>query len=209
MKISNFPYYLTFVFLCMSLTKANGQSKFEFGIGIGINHSSLEDDIRTPNGKLESNFRGLRMLALSTRIGYKFNNRFHLNGGLGLSWIGSQQRDLKARRIASTLEVPLQIEYNLSKHFQIRSGLIYNYVFSYAYETETDEIDIQDSLHGRHQVGIRNGIALSYELVELFLNYDHYFTDLSRMILTDVNGDPFGTYSNRIHNIQFGIMIRQ
>ena len=185
-----------------------GQSKFEYGIGIGINHSKIEEDIKTQAGPGEESLKGIRLLNLYTRLGYKLNDNFHLNSGFGLSWMGGLRKDLTARVIGSTFEIPVQLEWNIGQNVSLASGPIYNYIFKLENETENTKFDQIHRTKSRHQFGLKHGIAFSYQLVELSLSYSHYLSDLYDLPLLDENGNKIGSVVSKFRNIQIGIVIR-
>jgi len=209
MKINSKNLLLCFFLFFASVSFLLGQSKFEFGIGIAINHSKINEDIKTQFGPGENGNKGIRLLGLSTRIGYKFSDRVHLNSGAGISWLGSLRKDLSARVVASTFELPIQLEWNPWKHFQISSGPTYNYIIGIDSEVEGEKFDRLPAIKSRHQIGLRHSISYSYELIELTLGYTHYMTDLFNQELTDVNGNSIGTLVSKLQNIQIGIIVRR
>jgi len=200
---------LVFSCLVFILNSSVCQSKFEFGLGIGINHSSIDEDIKTQAGRLENSYKGMRLPVVMTRIGYKINDKWHVNSGPGLSWVGALQKDLSARVIASTLELPVQLEWNAGMHIQFSSGPVYNYILGIKNENDSMDSDLLPQVHARNQLGLRHGIAFSYDLVELSLHYSHYLSDVFNFALTDVNGNFVGTLVSRFGNIQLGIIIRR
>ena len=131
-----FSILVLFIFVSASIF---GQSKFEYGVGIMINHSKIDEKSVTSVGILEEPYKGTRLPAVTTRIGYKYSDRFHLNTGAGFSWLGSLRKDLNGRIIASTVEIPLQLEYNAWNSIHFSSGLIYNYVYGISAETQQIE----------------------------------------------------------------------
>jgi len=200
---------LIFCFLLFLAGSSFGQSKFEFGVGLGINHSHIDEDISTLIGAQEEQQKGMRLPALMTRIGYKLNDRFHLNTGLGFSWMGSIQRNHSSRMIATTFELPLQLEWNPRSSIHLSTGPIYNYILGITNEFEEMDIDMLPGVKSRHQLGLKHGIAYSHNLLELSLSYSHYMTDVFNLALTDVNGNLFGTLVSKFRNIQLGILIRR
>ncbi len=200
---------LTFCFLLFSIGSSYSQSKFEFGVGIGINHSDIVEDIKTQIGGQEGQQKGLRLPALMTRVGYKINDRFHINTGPGLSWMGAIERNHSSRMIASTFELPLQLEWNPKHSIHLSTGPIYNYILGISNQSDLMNIDMLPGVKSRHQIGLKHGVAFSYNLLELSLSYSHYLTDVFNIQLTDVNGNLFGTLVSRFKNIQLGILIRR
>ena len=196
---------IIFVFTCFSWM--NGQSKFEVGIGIGINHSTIDDDFRTSAGPMADINKLIRFPAIFSRLGYKYSDRFHLNSGIGFSWLGALRRDQTARTIASTLELPLQIEWNATQSFHLSSGVAYNYITDIESETDQSKFDLLASVDSRHQFGLKHGIAYSHKLVELSLSFTHYLTYLFKEPI-EVNGVEVGTYVSKFRNIQLGVLIR-
>jgi len=199
-------------FICLFIfttVDSIGQSKFEFGVGLGINHSKLNDDIRTQLGPVDSQYNGLRLPSVMTRIGYKINDRFHLNAGPGFSWLGGLRKDKTERMIATTLEIPLQLEYNLRDNIHISSGPIYNYIAGIENETDQSKFNMLQLVDSRHQLGFRHGLAFSHKLIEISLSYSHYLTDVFNFAITDVNGNTIGSSVSRFRNIQLGFIFRR
>lgn len=190
------------------ITPSQSQSKFEFGIGLNINHSNINDDIRTNLGMVDDIFKGTRLPGLSTRVGYKMNDRFHINTGPGFSWIGALQKDNTARTTATTFELPVQLEWNLTSNIQFSSGPIYNYIIAITNETDQTKMDGLAAIDSRHQFGIKSSISYSYQLVELSLSYTPYFSNLYNYALTDSNGNEIGTVQSKFRNIQLGVVFR-
>ena len=201
-----FPVLFIFIFASTSI---NGQSKFEFGVGFLINHSNIDEKIFSQFGQGETTYKGIGLLALTTRLGYKFSDKFHLNSGVGYSRLGGLRKDLSGQVVASTLEVPLQLEWNPWKNIHFSSGLNYNYVYGIKAETEDTKTNLMSIIDTKHQFGLKHGVAVSYKMVELSLNYAHYFTDLFNLPLLDVNGDEVGTYSSKFRNFQVGLIFRR
>lgn len=200
---------LTVAIFCLfgSMSGLMGQSKLEIGLGIGINHSSIKDDYRTLAGPLEGPNKGIRFPAIFSRIGYKFSDRFHLNSGVGLSWLGALRKDRTARIIATTIEVPLQLEWNATQSFHLSSGVSYNYITGIESETEQMKFNLLTSIDSRHQLGLKHGIAYSHKLVELSLSYTHYLSYLFKDTI-EVNGAEVGTFVSKFRNIQLGVIFR-
>jgi hypothetical protein len=200
-----FPFIILFIFTTNSII---GQSKFEYGIGIMINHSKIDEKSITQFGLAEETNKGLRLLAVTTRIGYKFTDRFHLNSGIGFSWLGSLRKDLSSRIVASTIAIPLQLEFNPWKSIHFSSGLNYNYVYGISAETNQTENSLMSIINSKHQLGLKHGIAISHQHLELSVSYAHYFTDLFILQLTDANGNDIGTSFSKFRNIQLGLIFR-
>lgn len=209
MKIITSNIFLVFAFTFCFTGILLGQSKFEYGIGVGINHSQINQEISTIVGPGFPNEKGLRLPAVMTRIAYKINDEFHLNTGPGISWIGSLDKDLEYRTVATTVEIPLAIEWNPWKHMQVSTGPVYNYIAGMTIESDQQNIDMLFLVESRHQVGLRHGISFSYEDVELFANYSHYLTDVFNVRLTDVTGSIVGTSQSKFKNIQIGVIFRR
>ena len=195
--------------LLFSLNLGLGQSKFEYGVGIGINHSAINDDIRTQVGQSEGLYKGYRLPALFLRLGYKMNDRFHLNSGLGYSWIGAIRKDRSSRIVATTIEIPLLLEFNATENIHFTTGPLFNYVSGLKNQSEQYDNDILPTAHTRHQFGLRHGIAYSHKLIELSLSYSHYFTDIFAFDIRDSNGNPVGSQISKFKNIQIGIIIKK
>jgi len=190
-----------------SVSWINGQSKIEIGLGIGINHSTINDDFRTQTGPMEDINKLIRIPAIFSRLGYKYSDRFHLNSGVGFSWLGALRRDQTARTIATTVELPLQVEWNVKPSIHLSSGIAYNYITDIESETDQLKFDLLASIHSRHQLGLKHGIAYSHKLVELSLSFAHYMTYLIKEPIV-VNGIEVGTYVSKFKNIQLGVIIR-
>ena len=110
---TNFKVLLSFLMLFFFVSNTIfSQSNFEYGIGIFVNHSKIDEQYNTSIGPIEGAHKGMRLLAVSTRFGYKFTDQFHLNSGVGFSWLGALRKDLSGRIVASTIEIPLQLEWN-------------------------------------------------------------------------------------------------
>lgn len=186
-----------------------GQSKYEFGIGFSINHSKINDDIKTQNGPGVSLNKGTRLLGLTSRIGYKFNDRFHLNSGLGFTWLGSLRKDHSSREVARMFELPVQLEWNMWKHIQFSSGPVYNYILGMYNEFEGEKFDLINLVKTRHQLGLRHSISFSYDLIEISLAYTHYMTDLYNLAVADINDNIIGSKVSRFQNIQIGVVLRR
>ncbi|MEM9548821.1 MAG: hypothetical protein AAGA77_22745 [Bacteroidota bacterium] len=206
-KIENLLLIL-FLFI-FSMDTVYSQSKFEFGLGLMINHSSINQSNTTVSGPTPPSYNGLRLPAVTTRIGYKINDTWHLNTGPGISWLGALEKDHSNRIIASTLELPLQLEWNATRYIHLASGPIYNYIMGIKSEDESMDFDLIPQIKSRHQFGFRHTISFSYELVELSLHYAHYLSDVFNFMLTDVNGNFVGTSVSQFGNIQLGIVIRR
>ena len=187
---------------------AISQSKFEFGIALNINHSNINEDIRTTIGAADGVFKGTRLPGIATRIGYKINNKFHLNSGPGISWLGALLKDNTARTTATTFEIPLQLEYNISSSLQFSSGPIYNYITAVTNETDQTKMDGLEAINSRHQLGLKTSIAYSHKLIELSLSYTPYFSKLYELNITDANGNDVGSVVSKFQNIQLGIVFR-
>ncbi|MDF1695952.1 MAG: hypothetical protein P1U56_08980 [Saprospiraceae bacterium] len=209
MKINSILFSISFIVFFLFTSHVSGQSKFEYGIGIGINHSKIDEQISTLTGSQSDSYKVLRLPAVSTRIAYKLNEKFHINSGAGFSWLGSLKRDLSKRVIASTVEVPLQLEWNVNRNFHITTGPVYNYTVGLTDETETSKIDILPIVNSKHQFGLKHGIGYSHESLEFTLSYSHYMTDLLVLPVFDVNGNEIGTLFSKLSNIQLGIIFRR
>lgn len=208
MKI-NFKHHLllglVFFFILDTL---DAQSKFEYGIGIMINHSKINEEVFVPLSSVEGSYKVNRQLALTTRIGYKPNDKFHINSGVGFSWLGSLKKNLQEQVLASTVEVPLLFEWNPKPYLHFSTGPLYNYVYSFASSTKQNVDSLLPFIHSRHQLGLRHGIGISHQLIEFSLSYSHYFTDIFQSSVTDVNGNEIGTSVWKFSNIQLGIIFR-
>lgn len=209
MNISQRNFLFVFCFSIFLTADSFGQSKFEFGIGLGINHSKIDEDIKTQFGPLETQYNGHRLLAVMTRIGYKINDRFHVNSGPGFSWLGGLRKDKTARVVATTFEMPFQLEYNLLDNIHLSSGPVYNYIVGIKNETNQSNSDILPSVDSRHQLGLKHGISFSHKLLELSLSYSHYLTDVFNFTFTDANGNDVGTSVSKFRNIQIGFIFRR
>ncbi len=207
MGLENSLISLSFFFLFTGLI--SGQSKFEYGLGIGINHSGIDENIKTISGPGSELFKGLRLPALMTRIGYKINDRFHINVGPGFSWLGSLQKDFSSRLVASTFEVPLQVEWNPWHNIHLSTGSVYNYIIGISNKNDLMDFDLLPLVDSRQQIGLRHGISFSHRLIEFSLNYTHYLTEVFNSQLTDVNGNIIGTSVSKFRNIQLGIIFRR
>lgn len=209
MILNSKSFIFLFLFVCILVFPLFSQSKLEIGFGIGINHSTINDKIYTDTGSISGVNKGNRLLVLNSRVGYKFTTQFHLNSGVGLSFIGSLRKDLAGRETASTIEIPLQIEWNPVEYLNISSGPVYNYVYSMSSETDQTKTDLLNLLHTRHQFGLSHRIAVSHKLIELYLSYAHYFSDTFNSNITDVNGNEIGTLVSKMRNIQIGFVVRR
>ena len=199
---------LSCLLLLFTTQIVTAQSKFEYGVGVGINHSEIKEEISTPAGPARSQSKGIRLPALYLKVGYNHNKKIHFNSGLGLSWLGSFQRDLSAREIATTIEIPALLEWNATEHFLISSGPIYNYILDMTNDDAVQNIDILPSVNTRHHLGFQSGVAMSYEIIELSLSYAHYLTNVFNLRYTDENGNDIGTLVSRFRNFRIGITIR-
>jgi hypothetical protein len=206
---TNFKFIFPFVLIIIFSTSfIFGQSKFEYGIGIMINHSQIDEQIFTESGPIDKQYKGLSLPAVTTRIGYKHSKKFHLNTGIGFSWLGSLRRDLNGRIIATTLEAPLQLEWNAKEFLQFRSGLLYNYILSITAETDQTNSSLLEILKTKHQIGLQHGVAFSHKAIELSLSYAHYFTNVFELEITDSNGNSIGSSRSKFGNIQLGVVFR-
>ena len=196
------------LFLLFTTQIITAQSKFEYGVGLGINHSEIKEEISTPAGPARSQSKGIRLPALYLKVAYNQSKRIHFNSGLGISWLGSFQRDLSAREIATTIEIPALIEWNFADHFLLRSGPIYNYILDMTNDDTVQNIDLLPSVNTRHHLGLQLGGAFSYEILELSLSYAHYITNVFNLRYTDENGNDIGTLVSRFRNFRIGITIR-
>lgn len=185
------------------------QSKFEFGIGFFMNASDIDEEILTKTGNFEESYKRMRQPAIKSRIGYKMTDRFHLNSGVGHSWLGALKNNLEYQITARTIEIPLLLEWNPIHYFHLSSGVCYNYITAMSIETEDSKSNILSSINTRHQIGLKQGIGVSHKLVEFSLSYTHYFSNLFLFPLFDINGNNIGTYQSKFKNIEFGVTIRR
>ena len=173
-----------------------------------INHSKINEEVFVPLAPVTGSYKVRRQLALTTRLGYKYSERFHLNSGVGFSWLGAFKKDLTEQIVASTIEVPLQIEWNPRPYLHLSSGINYNYVYGFSSTVNENNSDLLPLIHSRHQLGLRHGIAISHQQIEFSLSYSHYFTDLFRSSVMDENGNEIGSLIWTLSNIQLGIIFR-
>ena len=182
--------------------------KFEFGVGLGINHSNISEDIRSQVGSIDGIYKGHRLPAINTRLGYKLNDRFHINSGFGMSWLGALTKDVTMRVIASTAEIPLQLELNVTDGLSLSSGFSYNHILNISSGDTQTTNDLLQNINSRHQIGLKHGIAYGYKRIELSINYTHYLTNLFELNLTDENGNNIGSLISKFRNIQLGVLFR-
>jgi hypothetical protein len=200
---------LLFFFFLISYAKLHAQSKWEYGLGLGINFSKIDYvDIAQTGQIIIGNDQSYNILSsIKSRIAYKVSNKLKFNANLDVNLLGTKAKfsDYAVRGIF--LEVTPSIEYKLSTKFSIFAGPSYNYTAKLSHKIIDNYLSITDDVPNRWIIGISGGISyLVKHNISLNLRFSQQVNQVHQQILVDVNGDPAGSNRGRLHFFQMSFM---
>ncbi len=117
----------------------NGQSRFQSGLGFGLNYSKFYlEKIDIPYPDPMSFILGVNIRAM---IGYEINERIELGAEFGFSYMDSKAKKIN-NRISYCFDVPVYATYLIRNNIGVSGGLIYQRLMKFFIGNSVDKWDL-------------------------------------------------------------------
>ena len=195
--------------LFLLITNIHAQSRWEYGIGIGINYGDFLVARSSPDVQIAVANEAIVLPYLATRYGYNINDKSKISLNPGISWNGSQSKEVDNESVGLYLELPLVYHRQLMGKLKATGGIQYQFLVSQGFQQGGRNTTTTDLVDSRNFFGVN--IGLSYDIgkyAELVVSGHHNLNNLTTFDATDASGTQIGTISSSIRYLRFGIVFR-